>query len=438
MKRTVRDDIIKLESYVDAEFKYKKYIEILNDCGGYCFLEQFVNHFEDDGGYYLKRKMEESKLIQTKYFSNFKFIKLSSNSSKYLYYRDDEKDYSNVEKNKISASFIPNKPTDKVLYTSAMYFELYHKTKKDFYLKSKHREMLDNHFKEKIYKRIDKLKEEVKNRKNAIKYYSSVEHEYMDSVKNFSTGVYNDLIDIKNKLKNYIEQEKKNTGWVGVNPTKKAKKVIEKLEDIEKHINFVSIDSKNIYEISEDFESEIDEFNAYIKKSQEEIKELEKDISGYDEIIDKIISIRDISKLIITIENNTLHIYSNYVRFAKRTYFQIVYDLLKKFDENNKNSNFPTKIENINFHFCSIFNSEKMLKKVRVSILSLFSKKTNYNLKINFDYMELPELKKYGEVDTGDKDYLKEKHKDAYEEIYDTLNKKTATDPEEFFNFLEP
>ena len=42
MRAIVRDDIIKLESYVDAEFKYKKYIEILNDCGGYCFLDQFL------------------------------------------------------------------------------------------------------------------------------------------------------------------------------------------------------------------------------------------------------------------------------------------------------------------------------------------------------------------------------------------------------------
>ena len=33
----VRDDIIKLETYVDAEFKYKEYIEVIAGCGGYCF-----------------------------------------------------------------------------------------------------------------------------------------------------------------------------------------------------------------------------------------------------------------------------------------------------------------------------------------------------------------------------------------------------------------
>ena len=41
MKSIVRDDIISLESFVAAEFKYKYYLETLMKSGNYCFLDQF-------------------------------------------------------------------------------------------------------------------------------------------------------------------------------------------------------------------------------------------------------------------------------------------------------------------------------------------------------------------------------------------------------------
>ena len=41
MKAIVRDDIIALNSFVAAEFKYKIYLEMIMKAGNYCFLDQF-------------------------------------------------------------------------------------------------------------------------------------------------------------------------------------------------------------------------------------------------------------------------------------------------------------------------------------------------------------------------------------------------------------
>src|SRR6056297_1893194 len=162
MKAIVRDDIVKLETFVDAEFKYKKYLEILAGCGGMCFIEQFEKHFEDDGGYYLKRKMEKAKLIDTEFFSNYKYIKLTPTAFKYLHYRYDEKDYSDISKSKIPpAKTLPKKPTEKVFYTSMINFELYHKIKKDFFIKDKQVEILENHFKLLINEQINEFKKRI-------------------------------------------------------------------------------------------------------------------------------------------------------------------------------------------------------------------------------------------------------------------------------------
>src|SRR6056297_2635326 len=181
MKREVRDDIIKLETFVDAEFKYKKQIDIIANCGGYCLVGQFKEHFEKEGGYYLMKKMEKAGLITTELFSNsYKYIKLTTSALKYFHYRDDEKDYSDIPKNKIPVPKNMSKtPSEKVIYTSILYFELYHSKGIQVYLKDGHVQFLEEELKKNDYiKEINELKRKIPKYNFLIKYYKKIKNKY--------------------------------------------------------------------------------------------------------------------------------------------------------------------------------------------------------------------------------------------------------------------
>src|SRR6056297_1641267 len=180
MKREVRDDIIKLETFVDAEFKYRKQIDIIANCGGYCLVGQFKEHFEKEGGYYLMKKMESAGLITTELFSNsYKYIKLTTSALKYFYYRDDQKDYSDLPKNKIPVPKNMSKPpSEKVIYTSILYFELYH-TNGRAYLKNYHIQHLEKGLKKNdSIKKINKLKKEIEDYKSEKDIYKKIKDKY--------------------------------------------------------------------------------------------------------------------------------------------------------------------------------------------------------------------------------------------------------------------
>ena len=51
-------------------------------------LDQFERLWQDEGGKYLAKKMEDANLIKTDYFSNYKYVRLTPSALKYLYYRD--------------------------------------------------------------------------------------------------------------------------------------------------------------------------------------------------------------------------------------------------------------------------------------------------------------------------------------------------------------
>jgi hypothetical protein len=423
MKAIVRDDIVKLETFVDAEFKYKKYLEILAGCGGMCFIEQFEKHFEDDGGYYLKRKMEKAKLIDTEFFSNYKYIKLTPTAFKYLHYRYDEKDYSDIPKSKIPpAKTLPKNPTEKVFYTSMINFELYHKIKKDFFIKDKQFELLDNFFKSPINEQIDKLKEK-------IKYNEKLKENYAFANKAMSgnkiKSVDSILVNKHNSLKKQIEELKKETGLVGVNPTKKAQEKIEICKNEMKDIFSIYQKNRKNIDLIANLEEKSNDLPGKIKNLRDEIKKLEEELKKADEIIDKIISIRDISKLILTIENNTLHVYSAYLIYPKTSYFQIISDLLNMLKKHNKDSKFKVNIKKISFHIFSVFNSRMMYEKLKVDINTLFNKNYySYEITgndIKYEYTELPELRKYSDLPTKKETYLKPKDREIFNKIGDAL-----------------
>ena len=91
MKSIVRDDIISLESFVAAEFKYKYYLETLMKSGNYCFLDQF-KRFIKNGQAFVNGMIEHNLLALENINKNYKYIYLTDTAMKYLYLRDSEED----------------------------------------------------------------------------------------------------------------------------------------------------------------------------------------------------------------------------------------------------------------------------------------------------------------------------------------------------------
>lgn len=97
MKAIVRDDIISLDSFVAAEFKYKAYLEMIMKAGNYCFLDQFKKLIPS--GQTIVNGMIENNLIGMENINkNYKYIYLSDTAMKYLYLRNSEEDFSKVKK----------------------------------------------------------------------------------------------------------------------------------------------------------------------------------------------------------------------------------------------------------------------------------------------------------------------------------------------------
>lgn len=123
MKSIVRDDIIALESFVAAEFKYKYYLETLMKSGNYCFLDQF-KRFIKNGQAIVNGMIEHNLLALENINKNYKYIYLTDTAMKYLYLRDSEEDFSDVKKNRISVKKVDKNPTEKQLLSSAYKFHL--------------------------------------------------------------------------------------------------------------------------------------------------------------------------------------------------------------------------------------------------------------------------------------------------------------------------
>ena len=146
MKAIVRDDIILLASFVEAEFKYKEYLEILKSCGNYCFLDQFKKLIPN--GQSIVNGMLENNLIATENINkNYKYIYLTDTAMKYLYLKDSEEDFSNIQKNRISVKKVLKNPTEKQLMSSSYKFHMIIKGHKLI-----NKESIVNDLRDRIYK----------------------------------------------------------------------------------------------------------------------------------------------------------------------------------------------------------------------------------------------------------------------------------------------
>lgn len=138
MRAEVRDDIISLDTFVKARFYYEKYIDDLHQAGGYCFLDQWIQHYGGKNkGRYLAEQLEESGLIKTKALNNYKYCYLTDAALKYLKYKDDPRDFSKIKKANIPIKKLSSNPSEKVLMSSAIKFALmqkYEYFRKDVYV----------------------------------------------------------------------------------------------------------------------------------------------------------------------------------------------------------------------------------------------------------------------------------------------------------------
>ncbi|MGK0469516.1 hypothetical protein, partial [Clostridium sp.] len=161
MKAEVRDDIISLDSFVQAKFKYEKYLLLLKNAGNYCFLDQFKRLFEK--GETIAKNMEELSLIKTGTLNNnYKYVYLTDTAMKYLILKDDPKDYTGIVKNKISVLKVNKYPSEKVLMSAALKFEIIANGKNSLIIK----ENLINNLKAYFYSQktvinLDEIKKEM-------------------------------------------------------------------------------------------------------------------------------------------------------------------------------------------------------------------------------------------------------------------------------------
>lgn len=424
IKTIVRDDIISLDCYVDAEFKYKRYIEIIAGCGGYCFLDQFERLWKDEGGKYLAKKMEKAKLIKTDYFSRYKFIRLSSNALKYLYYRDDERDFSDIPKNKISIQNLSSNPSEKVLFSSVMNFELIQSNPKNtFLMKDKHIEFLEKNFKIDNSSKIDTLESEMqKIETEYFKYEFAVnsQESIYERLKKKRDILNHEIIEFKKQIKHLEE----NKSFINRND-KKIENISEKVEKLKEELSIIS---KDLSEMNNIINKKIELAKSYhLKKEKVENlrkNEIEKNKS-VDVIIDKLISVRDISKIICipTIqEDGYAHVLliSTFVRYHKPNYLEIIKDILSIMKDNG------LLVNSCGLATISIFNPPKSMETAINKIEEYYDKDTFRFRDFNFNWQRfrLEKLEKYFDTVSDSISYIKKDHLEQFQDLKNKLSKK--------------
>lgn len=425
MKAMVRDDIIGLESYVDAEFKYRFFIEAISECGGYCFIEQIDRIYSDSGGRYLVQKMEDAKLVKTDYFSKYKYIRLTASALKYLRYRDDERDFSDIPKNEISVQNLKTNPSEKVLFTSVLNFEHYSFSNYyNFYFsKKKHLDYLEEVLKvdnnleiEKLQLKISKLKEDYFEHKFAVTNQVTIcnrlkeQNQEMENKIKSLTQEKELLLQKNNFLKSYDGDIDRIEGYISC-----FNKIIESNNS----------DLRSMYSIEQEMNSIGFEHNSTEKEIEKLRNEQEKKSKVANEIIHKLMKLRDVSKLICVLQpegeedgcfyEKTIHIISTFVKYHKSNYLETIKDTIGFMDDHN------FKIRRIKLDLVSIFKpSEQMYTQIK--------KIENYykdsRIDFSWKYTKTDHLEKYFDTVQDNIGYIKEDHIEQFANLRDKLSKK--------------
>lgn len=325
MKSIVRDDIISLNSFVAAEFKYKNYLELLLKAGNYCFLDQFKKIIPS--GQSIIKGMIEHRLVSTENINkNYKYLYLTDTAMKYLYLRYSEIDYTDVEKNKISVMKVNKFPSEKQLFSSAYKFHL----------------LVNGE------KLIDK------------------------------ESILNELEDLilLNKLnmtyKTYNEWFKNNSEII----TKKLNEAKESYDKIDHFKKIICSINKNVFDTDDEI-IELKKLNNLKNEIEQEINEINqkkgfKFRSGTPELNNKLnninLCIDEVNKR-LALKNNTIKNYKNY--FLKQESLTKDFEnKVKSFQNNfndtvkNYNENLKIEIEKIKKVFENLYNISKVIARI--------------------------------------------------------------------------
>ena len=119
MIKTVRDDVIKLESYVAAAFKYDEELSRLHETGGYCFMLQLKKRYGESKAKRIIDDMQNHKLLDVQNYSNNKYVHLTQNALKYLSNKNNTSEIVNCKRKNIEKH-----PVEKVIIAAAIKYEI--------------------------------------------------------------------------------------------------------------------------------------------------------------------------------------------------------------------------------------------------------------------------------------------------------------------------
>jgi len=122
MRYIIRDDIIKKDTFYEAT-KYRRFLQVIKEAGGYVFNCQIEKLWHTHGGKYLIKKLIDSGLIKTEKWNGFSYIYLTEASLKYLKYGHSEQNFDGIKKNTLGVKVL-GEPTDPIIITSSLKFSI--------------------------------------------------------------------------------------------------------------------------------------------------------------------------------------------------------------------------------------------------------------------------------------------------------------------------
>lgn len=461
MKAIVRDDIISLDSFVAAEFKYKYYLELLMKAGNYCFLDQFKTLIKS--GQTIIKGMEENNLVATENLNkNYKYVYLTDTAMKYLYLRDDEKDYSDVTKNRISVKKVNKNPTEKQLLSSAYKFHLL-AVGEDLISKDSLIESFINIIFGRYYKEYNIEKTNRDNEIRALfKEIQDIEREkskFESYISKFNkkAGTFNSVKENEEytQLNSKCKSIKKDIHEISQTTFKKGKKELElqleKYELLRDEANrrlSIKENSINILkEIVNEFKLEISDKQQKLDNLLKE-EEKESNLAAYtilpkvDEVMKVFKSLYDISKIIIRIKDNNLEFiildtgnfktaygYIKQINKIKELNLEfkeikiIIYSYAEHRAQNLYNEFIKARNEKIRAQktmhdFNSKTNNASKKPDFYIAARKIFDNTPDFEIEIKDDFFY---MKKYMEFISGSTKSIKRKDKKAIDDLAERL-----------------
>jgi len=317
MIKTIRDDVIKLESFVAAAFKYDEELNRIHEIGGYCFMLQLKNTYGESKAKRIIDDMQNHKLIGTQNYSNCKYVYITQNALKYLANKNNASNKVNTKRKNIEKN-----PVEKVIIASAIKYEIESRlpeVRREEYIKSLKQKIIEiNNYPElhELDFYIEKKKRYIAEKEPVLKYSKLLYKTNQDKNQEIKDILEKSMQSYEKNIEEYerkIEQSKKITEILehqmrtGINlfdiskiialPKNKELLTVyiidhNKVKPISKYLAFIYDFEKAISNMFENIEL------VFISYKKERYKQFKKKVENYleDNITGRNISINDIGK----------------------------------------------------------------------------------------------------------------------------------------------